>query len=166
MYYAIEDSPLQRMIVSATDRGVAFLGFGDTDEELIEELKQEFPHADIRADSGQLSDTISRIVESFDNPGLQRDVPLDVQGTAFQARVWRALQDIPPGETRTYGQLAAELGKPNAARAVGRACATNPVSLVVPCHRAVGSDGSLTGYRWGVDRKRTLLDHERVQQKT
>lgn len=160
MHYATTDTPLGRMIVAATDRGISFLGFGDDDEELVAELHHDFPEADISADEQGLRDCVETIVENFDSHTAQLGLPLDVRGTAFQAKVWQALRDIPPGETRTYGQIAETLGKPKAARAVGRACATNPVSLVVPCHRAVGSDGALTGYRWGVSRKRTLLARE------
>ena len=162
MRYAITDTPLERMIVAATDRGIAFLGFGSNDDVLLAELQGDFPLAEIAEDYDGLGDLIDKVVDSFDHHDKQIGLPLDVRGTAFQAKVWQALQDIPPGETRSYGQIAAVLGKPKAARAVGRACATNPVSLVVPCHRAVGSSGALTGYRWGVDRKRTLLEREKL----
>jgi AraC family transcriptional regulator of adaptative response/methylated-DNA-[protein]-cysteine methyltransferase len=158
--YAIVDCPLGRMIVAATLRGIAFLGFGDDDERLVAELHGDFPDAEINLDGGMMKDWLAMILDDFDQSVPRADLPLDVRGTAFQARVWQALQAIPPGETRTYRELAIALGKPKAARAVGRACATNPVSLIVPCHRAVGSSGSLTGYRWGVPRKRHLLDSE------
>ncbi len=162
MRYTTTDTPLGRMIVASTERGISFLGFGDEDEDLIAELHHDFPDADISSDEQGLRDCVDTIVGNFDSHTAQLGLPLDVRGTAFQAKVWQALRDIPPGETRTYGDIAATLGKPKAARAVGRACATNPVSLVVPCHRAVGSNGSLTGYRWGVSRKRTLLDREKT----
>jgi len=160
MHYTITDTPLGRMIVAATDRGISFLGFGDDDQVLIAELRGDFPDANIEQDAGSLKEMLSAILEGFDHQVPRIDLPLDVRATAFQAQVWQALRDIPPGETRTYGDIAESLGKPNAARAVGRACATNPVSLVVPCHRAVGSGGNLTGYRWGVERKRALLARE------
>lgn len=160
MQYAITDTPLGRMIVAATDRGISFLGFGDDDQALEAELHGDFPDARIEADDGTLKDTLSMIMEGFDHQVPRQDLPLDVRATAFQAQVWQALRDIPPGETRTYADIAESIGKPKAARAVGRACATNPVSLVVPCHRAVGSNGALTGYRWGVERKRKLLSRE------
>jgi len=161
MHYTTTDTPLGRMIVAATDRGISFLGFGDDDDMLISELYSDFPAADISPDEKGLRDCVDTIVQNFNSHTTQVGLPLDVRGTAFQAQVWQALRDIPPGETLTYGEIAARIGKPKAARAVGRACATNPVSLIVPCHRAVGSNGSLTGYRWGVSRKRTLLDREK-----
>ena len=161
MHYTTTDTPLGRMIVAATDRGISFLGFGDDDDMLISELYSDFPAADISPDEKGLRDCVDTIVQNFNSHTTQVGLPLDVRGTAFQAQVWQALRDIPPGETLTYGEIAARIGKPKAARAVGRACATNPVSLIVPCHRAVGSNGSLTGYGWGVSRKRTLLDREK-----
>ncbi len=160
MRYSLTDTPLGRMILAATERGVAFLGFGDDDGVLEAELRGEFPHARIVHDNGALHDWVGSVMESFDHQVPCMDLPLDVLSTAFQAQVWQALRAIPPGETRTYGEIAATLGKPAAARAVGRACATNPVSLVVPCHRAVGANGALTGYRWGVERKKTILASE------
>ncbi|MBT4890408.1 MAG: bifunctional DNA-binding transcriptional regulator/O6-methylguanine-DNA methyltransferase Ada [Rhodospirillales bacterium] len=161
MNYVITDCPLGRMIVAATERGISFLGFGDDDEMLVTELKGDFPNAEIGPDDGMMAAWIKMIMDDFDHHVPRADLPLDVRGTAFQARVWQALCDIAPGQTMTYGEIAESLGKPKAARAVGRACATNPVSLIVPCHRAVGSSGSLTGYRWGVPRKRKLLETER-----
>lgn len=160
MHYTITDTPLGRMIVAATDRGISFLGFGDDDQALESELRGDFPDAVIEPDTGSLQALLPIILENFDHQTPRADLPLDVRATAFQAQVWQALRDIPPGETRTYGDIAAVIGKPKAARAVGRACATNPVSLVVPCHRAIGSNGTLTGYRWGVERKRKLLVRE------
>ncbi len=162
MHYAITDTPLGRMIVAATDRGISFLGFGDDDQALESELRGDFPDAVIERDAGPLREMVSVILDNFDHQVPRADLPLDVRATAFQAQVWQALRDIPPGETRTYRDIAVTIGKPKAARAVGRACATNPVSLVVPCHRAVGSSGALTGYRWGVERKRKLLAHEQA----
>jgi len=158
--YIITDCSLGRMIIAATERGVAFLGFGDDDAFLLAELQRDFPLAGIAADDGRLADWVAAIRDELEGGKPASQVPLDVLATAFQARVWQALRNIPKGETRTYREIAEELGKPKAARAVGRACATNPVSLVVPCHRAVGSSGDLTGYRWGVDRKRALLHSE------
>lgn len=158
--YIITDCALGRMIVAATERGIAFLGFGENDGKLLAELQGDFPNAGIAADDGKLADWIDAIRAELDGGAPASHVPLDVAATAFQARVWQALRAIPKGETRTYGEIAEQLGKPKAARAVGRACATNPVSLIVPCHRAVGSSGSLTGYRWGVERKKKLLEKE------
>lgn len=159
--YIITDCVLGRVIIAATERGVAFLGFGDDDAFLLAELQRDFPLAGIAADDGTMAEWVDAIRDELDGGAPAAQVPLDILATAFQARVWQALRAIPKGETRTYGELAEMLGKPKAARAVGRACATNPVSLVVPCHRAVGSSGDLTGYRWGVDRKKQLLRQER-----
>jgi len=161
--YVLADCPLGRMIVAATERGVAFIGFGDDDGYLLAELQRDFPLAGIAADDGRLKAWIEAIQDELNGGPPARGVPLDILATAFQARVWRALRDIPAGETRTYGEIAAELGQPKAARAVGRACATNPVSLIVPCHRAIGTSGSLTGYRWGVERKKKLLAQEKSE---
>jgi AraC family transcriptional regulator of adaptative response/methylated-DNA-[protein]-cysteine methyltransferase len=158
--YTIVSSPLGRMMVAATGRGVCFVGFGDTDAFLMSELKKDYPTAEVQRDKTGFSKWVNAIVENLDGRRPHLDLPLDVQGTAFQRQVWEALQAIPYGSTRTYGEIAKSLGKPNAARAVGRACATNPVSIVIPCHRAVGSDGNLTGYYWGVERKKKLLAKE------
>ncbi len=160
LHYALMDCQLGRMIVAATRRGIAFLGFGDRDNDLIAELRHDFPQAQIQPDDGMMKDWLVSILANFDHQIPSSDLPLDVRGTAFQARVWQALRQIAPGQTMTYGAIAHALGKPGAARAVGRACATNPVSLIVPCHRAVGSTGALTGYRWGVARKKKLLEKE------
>ncbi len=159
--YTIVNSPLGRMMVAATGRGVCFVGFGDTDAFLMSELKKDYPTAEVQRDKTGFGKWVNAIVENLNGRRPHLDLPLDVQGTAFQRQVWEALQAIPYGSTRTYGEIAKSLGKPNAARAVGRACATNPVSIVIPCHRAVGSDGNLTGYYWGVDRKKKLLLKEK-----
>ena len=162
--YVLADSPLGRMLVAATDRGVCSIVFGEDDEEVYEELKERFPLAELVHDEGDkkyLADAVRFVASQMSEHPLAATFPLDVRATAFQQRVWKALQAIPRGETRTYSGLAAELGQPNATRAVARACATNPVAVIVPCHRVVGKDGSLTGYRWGAERKRRLLDAER-----
>lgn len=159
--YALADSPLGRLMVAATARGVCFVSLGDDDAALAGALRDEFPAAEIRRDDDVLDEWVGAILRHLRGEQRQIGLPLDVRATAFQRRVWQALQAIPYGETRTYRQLAVELGQPGAARAVGRACATNPVSLVVPCHRAIGEDGGLRGYRWGLARKQALLEHER-----
>jgi len=158
--YTIVSCPLGRMIVAATERGVCFVGFGDDDAFLASELRKDCPAAEIRRDGG-FGPWVSAIVENLRGQQPRLDLPLDVRGTAFQQQVWKALRRIPYGKTKSYGEIAKSLGKPNSARAVGRACATNLASVVIPCHRAVGSDGSLTGYRWGVKRKEALLAQER-----
>lgn len=162
--YATASSPLGRMLVAATDVGVCSIMFGGDDSELVSELKERFPKAELirdRGDKGWLAAAVDFVVSQMSEHPLAATFPLDVRATAFQQRVWKALQAIPRGETRTYSGLAAELGDPKATRAVARACATNPVAIIIPCHRVVGKDGSPTGYRWGVDRKRQLLAAER-----
>lgn len=162
--YATAPSPLGRMLVAATDRGVCSIVFGKYDDEVINELESRFPNAELRqdqADKGWLAEAVSFITSQMTEHPLAATFPLDVRATAFQQRVWKALQAIPRGETRTYSGLAKQLGNPSATRAVARAIATNPVAVIVPCHRVIGKDGSLTGYRWGVERKRRLLEAER-----
>ncbi len=152
---------LGRLLVAATERGVCMVSLGDCDAFLQAELESEFPEAAIRRDDGVLAEWVGAVLDLADAGTPHAGLPLDIRATAFQWRVWRELQAIPAGETRTYGEIAAALGQPGAARAVGRACATNPVSLVVPCHRAVGGDGKMHGYRWGIERKKALLERER-----
>ena len=147
--------------MGATDKGVCFIGFAEPDEALMGDLCRRFPKAHVITDDATLSDTVQAVLAFLHEPKQALDLPLDLRGTAFQQRVWRTLCGIPAGETRTYAQLAALAGHPKAIRAVARSCATNPVSLAVPCHRVIGSDGGLTGYRWGVPRKQALLEQER-----
>lgn len=161
--FAIADGPLGRVLAAATEKGLCMVALADDDGALESELRRDFPRARIERDDSTLKPLMEGVLAFLDGRGSAAALPLDVQATAFQWRVWQALAAIPAGETRTYGELAAHLGNDGAARAVGRACATNPVSLVIPCHRAVGSNGSLTGYRWGVARKRALLARERGQ---
>jgi AraC family transcriptional regulator of adaptative response/methylated-DNA-[protein]-cysteine methyltransferase len=158
---AFADSPFGRLLVGATQTGVCFLGFAEPDAALLGDLRRRFPKARIEADDAGLADTLATVLAFMQEPRQALSLPLDLRGTAFQVRVWEALRRIPPGETRTYGELAELIGAPRAVRAVARSCATNPVSLAVPCHRVVGKDGDLTGYRWGVPRKREMLRRER-----
>lgn len=160
--YTIVDCPLGRLLVAATDRGVCAVSLGDSDAELEAALKADYPAAEVHRDGGGLGEWVSALLRHLNGDQPHLHLPLDVQATGFQTRVWEQLRAIPYGSVRTYGQIARALGRPTAARAVGRACATNPVSLVIPCHRAVGQDGSLVGYRWGLDRKRLLLERERA----
>ncbi len=159
---ALADSPFGRLLVGATDKGVCFLGFAEPDDALLGDLRHRFPKAEIIAGDDTLAETLRTVLAFLQEPKQALDLPLDLRGTAFQQRVWQTLCLIPAGETRTYGQLAEMVGNPRAIRAVARSCARNPVSLAVPCHRIVGSDGDLTGYRWGVPNKRTLLEKERA----
>ena len=164
--YAIADSPLGRLLVGATARGVCAVSLGDSDGELESALRAEYPAADIQRDDGALGEWLSALLRHLNGERPRLELPLDVQATAFQRRVWQELQSIPYGSTRTYREIAQALGQPNAARAVARACATNPVSLVIPCHRVVREDGGLGGYRWGLERKRALVAREAGQRST
>lgn len=159
--YTIADSPLGRLLVAATARGVCFVSLGDSEAMLEAALHSDYHAAEIARDDAGLRATVRAVVAHLRGQQPHLDLPLDIRGTVFQQQVWEALRAIPYGETRTYGELAAAIGKPHAARAVGHACGSNPVSLLIPCHRAVGSDGKLTGYRWGVERKAKLLEVER-----
>ena len=158
-------SPFGWIVVGSTDRGLCWLSLGSTREEAEVSLREEFPAAQLRRDPS-LSEMVEVALASVrDGSDLTRQGALggglDLRGTVFQLRVWQALRQIPRGETRSYSEVAREMGEPNATRAVARACATNRVALIVPCHRVVGADGSLTGYRWGVERKKELLAAER-----
>jgi AraC family transcriptional regulator, regulatory protein of adaptative response / methylated-DNA-[protein]-cysteine methyltransferase len=160
--YAIVDSPVGRLLVAGTDKGICSVKLGDRDERLEQDLRSEYPEAAIARDQSAFSRWVRTLVGHLDGRHPHLDLPLDVQATAFQWTVWRYLQSIPYGETRAYSDVARAIGRPSAVRAVARACATNPVCLVVPCHRVVGKDGTLTGYRWGVQRKKKLLERERA----
>jgi AraC family transcriptional regulator of adaptative response/methylated-DNA-[protein]-cysteine methyltransferase len=159
--YAVADCPLGRLLLAATDRGVCALYLGDRDGPLEEALGREFPAAQRRREAG-LREWLAELLAHLEGRRPHLELPLDVQATAFQWRVWQELRAIPYGSTRTYTQIAERLGQPTAARAVARACATNPVSVVIPCHRVVRGDGSLGGYRWGLARKQALLDQEKA----
>lgn len=155
--YAVMPCTLGRLLVAATPKGVCAVKLGSADAALVAELTREFPAADVRA-GGLPAAWVASVKKAVDwRPASSDDVPLDVQGTAFQWTVWKALRAIPLGETRTYAALAREIGRPTAARAVARACATNPVAVVVPCHRVVPAAGGPGGYRWGAARKQALL---------
>ena len=159
---ALADCPFGRLLVGATERGVCFIGFGEPDDALLAELVRRFPRATIETGDAGLGETIRQVLHFLDEPAAALDLPLDLRGTAFQKRVWDALARIPAGETRSYAEVARMIGAPRAVRAVAKSCAANPVALAVPCHRVIGSDGALTGYRWGVARKQALLEKEGV----
>jgi AraC family transcriptional regulator, regulatory protein of adaptative response / methylated-DNA-[protein]-cysteine methyltransferase len=173
IHYAIVGSPLGRLLVGATDRGISALHLGESDGTLRAALRKEYPRADLFADSpsqssknlagggrGSLGEWVGKILAHLRGQEPHLDLPTDVQATAFQRRVWEELRKIPYGATKTYTEVARAIGRPAAIRAVARACATNPVSVVVPCHRVVRQDGNLAGYRWGINRKRALLEKE------
>src|ERR1700691_4951693 len=160
IHYTIVGSPLGRLLVGATDRGISALYLGKDDGPLESSLRKEYPRAEIQRDRNGLEGWVGKILEHLRGREPNLDLPTDVQATAFQRRVWEELRRIPYGTTRTYSEVARSIGQPTAVRAVARACATNPVSVVVPCHRVVREDGNLAGYRWGLNRKRELLEHE------
>jgi AraC family transcriptional regulator of adaptative response/methylated-DNA-[protein]-cysteine methyltransferase len=162
--YTIASCPLGRLLVAATERGICAVKLGDADGEIEPALLEEFSEAEIQRDDAALRDWAEAILRHLDGQQPHLDLPLDVQATAFQRRVWQELQTIPYGETRSYGDVARAIGQPGAARAVARACATNPAALVVPCHRVVRQDGQAGGYRWGTERKEKLLRQERLAQ--
>jgi AraC family transcriptional regulator of adaptative response/methylated-DNA-[protein]-cysteine methyltransferase len=153
-------TPLGWALVAATARGICMTALGDDRDQLAAVLRQRFPAAKLTAKDAALKQWADRIVRFITAPERNLDLPLDIRGTAFQARVWRALQKIPLGKTATYAEIAAALGEPKAVRAVAQACAANKLALLVPCHRVVRSDGGLGGYRWGPERKRALLHRE------
>jgi AraC family transcriptional regulator of adaptative response/methylated-DNA-[protein]-cysteine methyltransferase len=159
--YSIAKSTLGMVLVAATDRGVSAVYLGDTDAKLIEELRDEYPRAELTAAGHSFDRWVKEIVQRVEGQPPRVELPLDLQATAFQRRVWQELQRIPAGATRTYSQVARAVGNPKAVRAVARACATNPVSIVVPCHRVIREDGNLAGYRWGLARKEQLLAQEK-----
>jgi AraC family transcriptional regulator, regulatory protein of adaptative response / methylated-DNA-[protein]-cysteine methyltransferase len=159
--FAIANSTVGRVLLAATDEGVCALSLGDTDKKLEAALRAEFPKATVRRAAADLAPWMDELRRHLDGAHPHIALPLDVRATAFQRRVWDALLEIPYGETRSYKQVAEAIGAPTAVRAVARACATNPVAVLVPCHRVVGSDGSLTGYAGGLHRKKKLLAAER-----
>ncbi|HYL96494.1 MAG TPA: bifunctional DNA-binding transcriptional regulator/O6-methylguanine-DNA methyltransferase Ada [Terriglobales bacterium] len=159
--YATAACPLGRVLVAATDRGVCAVQFGESDRQLQRELHDEFPAAEVRPAGADLRAWVQEVVNAVSGRQPHPGVPLDLQCTAFQRQVWETLLRIPFGSTRSYQQVAADIGQPKAARAVARACATNPVAVLIPCHRVVRGTGEMGGYRWGVERKEKLLQRER-----
>jgi AraC family transcriptional regulator of adaptative response/methylated-DNA-[protein]-cysteine methyltransferase len=161
IHYLCADSPLGRMLIAATDRGICAIQFARSDGELLEGLKREFPFAARKQDEGRLRSWAKTLLRQLQGKKLDDSLPLDIRATAFQRRVWTYLQTIPFGTTKSYSQVAKGIGQPKATRAVARACATNPVAVAIPCHRVVREDGSMGGYRWGMERKKELLEIER-----
>jgi AraC family transcriptional regulator, regulatory protein of adaptative response / methylated-DNA-[protein]-cysteine methyltransferase len=158
--YACSDSPLGRMLIAATDLGICSIQFARSDGELLEGLKREFPFAVRKPDESGLQGWVKALLSKMTGRELNAALPLDIRATAFQRRVWTYLQSIPFGATRSYSAVAKAIGQPGASRAVARACATNPVAVAIPCHRVVREDGNISGYRWGVGRKKALLEME------
>jgi AraC family transcriptional regulator, regulatory protein of adaptative response / methylated-DNA-[protein]-cysteine methyltransferase len=160
IHHAGGQSSLGPFVAAVSDRGLAMLEFGDMNESRMQALRTRFPDAGIVEESAPLGETLSQAVELIDHPESGCDLALDLQGSAFELRVWNALREIPAGTTVSYGEIAARLGVPREAREVAEACAANILAIAVPCHRVVKKDGSISGYRWGVARKRTLLARE------
>ena len=158
--FAVGACSLGAVLVAATARGVCAIGLGDEPDALVHDLEDRFPRADLVGGDPEFEALVARIVGFVEAPAFGLDLPLEIRGTTFQQRVWRALREVPAGATATYGEIAERIGAPGAARAVARACASNPLAVAIPCHRVVRTGGGLSGYRWGVERKRALLDRE------
>ena len=160
--FAVGECSLGSILVAATERGVCAILLGDDPDVLARDLQDRFPKARLVGGDRDFERLVAKVVGFVEAPALGLDLPLDVRGTAFQQRVWQALREIPVGSTSTYTKIAARIGAPRAVRAVARACASNAIAVAIPCHRVVRRDGSLSGYRWGVERKRRLLEREAV----
>jgi AraC family transcriptional regulator, regulatory protein of adaptative response / methylated-DNA-[protein]-cysteine methyltransferase len=158
--FAIGECSLGSILVAASGRGVCAISLGDDPDELARELQDRFPRAELIGGDTEFERWVAKVVGFVEAPGVGLDLPLDVRGTAFQQRVWRALTEIPVGETVSYAEIAKRIGSPKSVRAVAQACAANALAVAIPCHRVVRNDGALSGYRWGVERKRALLDRE------
>ncbi len=158
--FAVGECSLGSILVAATDRGVCAILLGDDPEALVRDLQDRFPRAQFTGGDGEFERLVARVVSFVEAPAQGLDLPLDVRGTAFQHRVWQALRAVPAGQTVSYADVAERIGAPNAMRAVAQACGANPLAVAIPCHRVVRHDGAISGYRWGVDRKRTLLERE------
>jgi AraC family transcriptional regulator of adaptative response/methylated-DNA-[protein]-cysteine methyltransferase len=159
--FAVGECSLGAVLVAATEKGVCAIFLGDDPDTLARELQDRFPYARIVGGDSTFDRWVAQAVGLVENPTLGLALPLDIRGTAFQVRVWEALSQIPPGSTASYTEIAEQIGRPTAARAVAQACAANPIAVAIPCHRVVRTDESLSGYRWGVKRKAELLKRER-----
>jgi AraC family transcriptional regulator of adaptative response/methylated-DNA-[protein]-cysteine methyltransferase len=160
IHFAVGETSLGALLVATSTRGVCAIALGDDPETLVHELQDQFPRATLVGADPEFEETVARVVGLVEAPALGLDLPLDVRGTAFQQRVWQALREVPAGSTITYSGLAQRIGAPDAVRAVASACAANPLAVAIPCHRVIRTDGTMSGYRWGVDRKRKLLARE------
>jgi AraC family transcriptional regulator of adaptative response/methylated-DNA-[protein]-cysteine methyltransferase len=158
--FAVGECSLGAILVAASERGVCAITLGDDPDALVRELQDRFPKARLIGGDAAFEAWVSRVVGFVEAPHLGLDLPLDIRGTAFQQRVWQALREIPAGSTASYAEIAEKLGTPKAVRAVAQACAANAIAVAIPCHRVVRRDGALSGYRWGVERKRALLERE------
>jgi AraC family transcriptional regulator, regulatory protein of adaptative response / methylated-DNA-[protein]-cysteine methyltransferase len=163
IHFAVGECSLGSILVARSERGVCAILLGDDPDALARELQDRFPRATLIGGDAAFEDVVAKVVGLIEAPRLGFDLPLDVRGTAFQQRVWRALREIPAGSTASYREVAERIGSPGAVRAVAHACAVNPLAVAIPCHRVVRSDGGLAGYHWGVERKRALLQREAAQ---
>jgi AraC family transcriptional regulator of adaptative response/methylated-DNA-[protein]-cysteine methyltransferase len=163
--FALAQCSLGAILVAASDKGICAISLGDDPAALLRELEQRFPKAQLIGGDASFEKTVAKVIAFVERPGVGLDLPLDVRGTAFQERVWRALRKIPAGRSVTYAELAAKIGAPAAVRAVAGACAANTIAVAIPCHRVVRKGGALSGYRWGVARKQALLDREAAKKK-
>jgi AraC family transcriptional regulator of adaptative response/methylated-DNA-[protein]-cysteine methyltransferase len=162
MRFAVGACSLGSILVAATDKGVCAIMLGDDPEALVRDLQDRFPKAQLLGGDADFEDVVTRVIGFVEAPARGLNLPLDVQGTAFQQRVWQALRAIPSGTTASYRDIAERIGAPQAVRAVAQACASNALAVAIPCHRVVRQDGALSGYRWGIERKRALLEREAV----
>lgn len=160
IFFAIGECSLGSILVAQSKKGVCAILIGDDPQRLVRDLQDRFPKANLIGDESHYQELIAKVVGLIEKPGVGLGLPLDIRGTAFQQRVWKALQQVPPGSTATYAEIAAKIGMPKAVRAVAQACGANALAVAIPCHRVIRSDGSLSGYRWGVERKRVLLERE------
>ncbi len=159
--FALGECTLGTVLVAQSQRGICAITLGDDPEFLLQDLQRRFPQAELIGGDAGFERLVAQVVGLIEAPAIGLDLPLDIRGTAFQERVWQALREIPPGTTASYTDIAARIGAPKAVRAVAQACGANPVAVAIPCHRVVRSDGGISGYRWGVERKRALLRRER-----
>jgi AraC family transcriptional regulator of adaptative response/methylated-DNA-[protein]-cysteine methyltransferase len=158
--FAVGECSLGSILVAKSERGVCAILLGDEPHVLVRELENRFPRAELVGGDAAFESLVAKVVGFVEAPSVGLDLPLDVRGTAFQQRVWCALQDIPAGKTVSYADVAKAIGAPKSARAVAQACGANPIAVAIPCHRVVKTDGGLSGYRWGIERKRALLKRE------
>jgi AraC family transcriptional regulator, regulatory protein of adaptative response / methylated-DNA-[protein]-cysteine methyltransferase len=163
IHFAVSQCSLGAILVARSDKGVCAITFGDDPDELARDLQDRFPKANLVGGDTEFEQIVTQVIGFVEAPQIGLDLPLDVRGTAFQQRVWQALREIRAGTTVSYADIARRIGNPEAVRAVARACAANSIAVAIPCHRVVKSGGALSGYRWGVERKRALLDREHKQ---
>ncbi|WP_246660348.1 bifunctional DNA-binding transcriptional regulator/O6-methylguanine-DNA methyltransferase Ada [Nitratireductor sp. XY-223] len=161
--FAVGECSLGSILIAATERGVCAIDFGDDPELLVRQLQDRFPKAELIGGDPEFEETAAAVIDFVEDPDAGLDLPLDIRGTAFQQKVWDALRSIPAGQTVSYADVARDIGKPRAVRAVAQACSANRIAVAIPCHRVVRTDGALSGYRWGVERKQALLERETGQ---